>query len=189
MPVARVDVVPTVCESVVGADPVVLSEVSAGSIVADGPTPNLAAKELKSVAVPKPKVASKASKSGSDAAAEIGVVTIGGNVTVLVLGAVDVVVPPNVEPEFGVENCACATHGVAISATGASHPRSLFIPPPCLTLHVHIDHGGARVVPRGGDDNRTMRGRGGFEAFSAERQRRSPSDDGSRSRQRRPRCR
>lgn len=158
VPVARVDVVPPVCEPVVGADPVVLSEVSAGSLAADGPTPNLAAKELKSVAAPKPKVASKASKSGSDEAAEIGVVTIGGNVTVLGLGTVDVVPkPPTVEPEFGVENCACATQGVAISATGASHARSLFIPPPCPTLRVHIDHGGARVVPRAGNANRSMR--------------------------------
>jgi hypothetical protein len=143
------DVVSGVVEPVVDADPdVVPSEVSGGSVTADGPTPNRAAKELKSVAAPKPRVASKASKSGSDAVGAIGV-AMAGKVSVVVVGAADVVVtmPPVVvgAPEVGepkVEVCACATHGVAMSTTGAIHPMIPFISPPwptenCCTSQRH----------------------------------------------------
>jgi hypothetical protein len=130
VPVATDDVVP---ESVVVVDPVVPSEVSGGSTVAEGPTPSLAANELKSVGAPNPRVASKASKSGSAAAGMITPVS-GGKFSVVV-GTVDVVVavplgvPPG--PVADVEVCANATQGVAMSATGAIHPMILFIRPPC----------------------------------------------------------
>ena len=133
VPASDVVVVP---ESVVVADPVVVpSEVSAGSIVAEGPTPSFAAKELKSVVAPKPKVASKASKSGSAKPGTITAVS-GGKLNG---AAVDVavttppVVPPSAVPVVNVEACAKATHGVAMSATGATQLTSLFIPPPCRT--------------------------------------------------------
>src|SRR4029077_1283556 len=132
VPIAGDEVVPSVCESVVRADSVVPSDVSAGSVVADGPIPNLAANESKSVVTPKPRVASRASKAGSDATAVTGVVSV-GNVNVLGLGTEKVVVvaPPIVVPELSVGYCACATQGVAMSATGAIHPMILCIPPPC----------------------------------------------------------
>ena len=134
VPIGVDDVVPNICEPLVESDPVVPSEVSAGSLAAaEGPIPNLAAKELKSVAAPRPRVSWNASNSGSDAAGVMTTLTIGG-VNVLVLGTVDVVVvvpvAPNVVPELNVENCACATQGVAISATGAIHPMIPFISPP-----------------------------------------------------------
>ena len=169
------DVVSVVGEPVVEADPpVVPKEVSAGSVTAAGPTPNLAAKELKSVAAPKPKVASKASKSGSDVVGMMGVAMV-GNVNVVVVGAVDVVVtmPPVEVGEVGdpkVEFCACATHGVAMSTTGAIHPMILFISPPWPTKLLRFAktstmaaHGGFRVAREG----RPSRARGsvGSNAF------------------------
>jgi hypothetical protein len=145
-----VEMVPVdvVLESVVVVDAVVPREVSAGSIVAEGPTPSFAAKELKSVDSPSPRVASKASKSGSD---ETGVITVvaAGTVTVLKLGTAAVVVPmvpgapvvpvvpPTAVPVLNVEVCANATQGVAMSATGAIHRVILFIPPPCRTRRSH----------------------------------------------------
>jgi hypothetical protein len=100
VPVVGDAVVSVVGEPAVEADPpVVPREVRAGSVTAAGPTPNRAAKELKSVVAPKPRVASKASKSGSGAVGVIGVATAGG-VNAVVVGAVDVVVtmPPVVVP-------------------------------------------------------------------------------------------
>ena len=155
-----VDVV-SVVEPVVDADPAVVpKEVSGGSVPAEGPIPNRAAKELKSVAAPRPRLASKASKSGSDVVG-VGAVIV-GRVDVVVLGAVDVVVTmplvevgdPGVEVvDPKVEVCACATHGVAMSTTGAIHPTILFIPPPwpseTAALRYDIDHARAREVPRG----------------------------------------
>jgi hypothetical protein len=137
VPIAVDDIAPNVCESVVRADSVVPSEVSPGS-VAEGPIPNFAAKESKSVVAPKPRVASRASKAGSDAMAAIGAVSV-GNVDVLALGTEKVgvvtppvvVTPPIVVPELNVEGCACATQGIAMSATGAIHPMILCMPPPC----------------------------------------------------------
>jgi hypothetical protein len=133
VPVPVDDVAP---KSVVVADPAVPSEVSAGNLVAEGPTPSFAAKELKSVAAPNPRVASKASNSGSAATGTVTAVS-GGKLNVA-LGTVDVVVMPPVGPPGGVpvlmvDVCANATQGVAMSATGATHPMILFIPPPCRT--------------------------------------------------------
>ncbi len=145
--------VPSVVESVVVPELVVLSDVIGGSIPAEGPTPSLAAKELKSVDAPNPRVASNASKSGSTAAGMITAVS-GGKFNVVVLGTADVVVPkapvvpPAVLPVVNVEVCANATQGIAMSAAGAIHPKILFIPPPCPNLDVRIDHRRARVVPR-----------------------------------------
>jgi hypothetical protein len=148
------DVVSVVADPVVEADPpVVPREVSGGSVTAEGPTPNLAANELKSVAAPKPRLASKASKSGSDVVGVIG--AMAGNVNVVVLGAVDVVVtrPPVVEVgDPRVDVCACATHGAAMSATDAIHPMILISPPrptEIAALRKDIDHGGPRGVPCG----------------------------------------
>jgi hypothetical protein len=144
------DAAPSVCESVVEVDPVVPSEVSAGSVAkAEAPIPNFAAKELKSLVKAKPSVASKASKAGSDAAGMIAAVSV-GNVSVSGLATVEVVVPkpPIVGPALNVD-CAAAIQGVAMSATGATHPVILFISPPCSNLHVQIDHRRTRVVPRG----------------------------------------
>ena len=97
-PINEDDVAPSVVESVVEGAPVVASEVSAGSVAkAEAPTPNFAAKELKSVVPAKPSVASKASKAGSDEAGSIVAVSI-GNVSAAGLETVLVVVPrpPNV---------------------------------------------------------------------------------------------
>ena len=144
-----VPVVAVVVESVVVVE-LPVSEVRAGSVAkAEVPTPNRATKVLKSVVSPKPRVASNASKSGSGA---VGVTTpvSGGNENVVVLtGAVVVAGPPNALLEVGVVACANAAQGVATSARGASQPKILRIAPPCENLHVHIDHGRARVVPRG----------------------------------------
>jgi len=130
VPLVRVEVVPSV-ESVVVADPV-CREVRAGSVVAEGPTPSLAAKELKSVACPKPRDASKASKSGSDEIGVIGVAMDNVDMPPVVVGTVDVVVvmPPSVVVGPKVGACACATQGVTRSATGAISPMILFMPPP-----------------------------------------------------------
>jgi hypothetical protein len=131
VPIVADDVAPSVCESVVRVDPVVPSEVIAGSVEAEGPMPNFAAKELKSVAPLKPRVASKASKSGSDAAGMMGAVSV-GNMNSLVLGTEEgVVATPPAVPDVSVETCACATHGIAMTATGAIHRMILVIPPPC----------------------------------------------------------
>ena len=149
-PINEDEVAPSVVESVVEGAPVVASEVSAGSVAkAEAPTPNFAAKELKSVVPAKPSVASKASKAGSDEAGSIVAVSI-GNVSAAGLETVLVVVPrpPNVVLELSVD-CAAAIQGVAMSATGATHPMILFISPPCSNLLVHIDHGLAQPVPRG----------------------------------------
>jgi hypothetical protein len=150
VPIAGDDVVSSVCEPVVEAEPNVPSEVRAGRVAAaEAPTPNLAAKELKSVVAPKPRVASKASNSGSGAVGTMTAVSL-GNVNVGLVGAGDAVVttPPSALPELNVEDCANATPGIATSATGAIHPMILFISPPCRTPYVNIDHGRARVVPR-----------------------------------------
>jgi hypothetical protein len=140
VPIGDDDAVPDVSESVVEADPI--KDVRAGSVAAaEAPIPNLAAKELKSVTVCKPRVARKASKSGSDAVAVMGV-TVVGTVSALVLVAVDVIgtVPKLPKPEVGddgevgevnVEVCACASHGVAMSAKGAIHSMILCMSPPC----------------------------------------------------------
>jgi hypothetical protein len=151
VPINGDDVVPSVCDPVVGVDPVVpSSEVSAGSVVAEGPIPSFAAKASKSVVPAKPRVASKASKAGSDAAGMTTAVSV-GNVSVLGLETVGAVVPmpPIAVPELSVEDCAWATQGVAMSAIGATHLTVRFIPPPCANRHVHIDHCRACVVPRG----------------------------------------
>jgi hypothetical protein len=129
------DVAPSVESVAVVADPIVVSEVRAGRVAAAvEPIPNLAAKELKSVGAPKPRVASKASNSGSGAVGTMTAVS-GGSVNVLVPGAVVVIVPvpapPGAAAEANGEVCASATQGVAISATGAIQPTILFTPPPC----------------------------------------------------------
>jgi hypothetical protein len=148
-----VPVVAVVVESVVVVE-LPVSEVRAGSVAkAEVPTPNRATKVLKSVVSPKPRVASNASKSGSGAVGVTTPVSGGSEYEGVLVGATDVVVvPPNVVPEVGVVVCANAAHGVATSAMGASQPKILRIAPPCQNLHVHIDIGGARVVPR---DERT----------------------------------
>ena len=64
-----------------------------------------------------------------------------GNANVLVLGlgggVVIVPTPAGGPPEAKGEVCASATQGIAISATGATQARVLFIlfiPPPCLNV-------------------------------------------------------
>jgi hypothetical protein len=169
VPVADVAVANPV-ESVVVAELVVLSDVIRGNIPAEGPIPSLAAKELKSVAAPNPRVASKASKSGSTAAGMITPMS-GGKLNVVVLGTIDTVVPkapdapPAAVPVVNVEVCANAAQGIAMSAAGAIHPKILFIPPPCPNLDIRIDHRRARVVPRGAWDKRTIRSKSFRSAF------------------------
>lgn len=104
--VASDDVVPAAGEPPAKPDPAVVpSEVSGGSVEAEGPTPSLAAKESKSVGPANPRVASKASNAGSDEAGATGVALRVGNVSESMPETPDVVVvavPPTPGPELNV---------------------------------------------------------------------------------------
>jgi len=148
VPVTADGVVP---EAIGVADPVVPSEPSAGNIVAEGPIPSFAAKELKSDGAPNPRAASKASKSGS-APAGMTAAVAGGKLNAGVLGAVGAAVPMPPAPVV----CPNATQGVAMSAAGAIHPMIRFIPPPCRTPTSGADRRACGSARRIGQEDYTV---------------------------------